>query len=405
LVTAIILNCMNTNAVSFDDTSIAFAYKDDKALHLSHRLFSAMSYPALVNAGTNMVKIAFKLNLPVKGIIRNTVFRQFCGGENIGECESTIKILASYGIGTILDYAVEGENSEEGFDTSAAEVMRTIDKAKTDKNIPFCVFKPTGLASAALLEKIQNNSFLTEAEKSSFEKARARWDAIAHKAHAHNVKLFIDSEESWYQDTIDQMVYELMERYNLEKSIVFNTYQMYRRNMLERLIAAHAKSLEKGFYLGAKLVRGAYMEKERERAAANDYEDPILPNKNASDEQYNEALSFCTENIDRIELCSGSHNERSNHYLMELMEIHGIHPSDERIFFAQLYGMSDHISFNLAYANYNVVKYLPYGPVKSVLPYLFRRAEENTSIAGQTGRELELIRKERKRRIMVKNLS
>lgn len=400
-----ILNCMNTSAVSFDNTSIAFAYKDDKALRLSHRLFSAMSYPALVNAGTNMVKIAFKLNLPIKGIIRNTVFRQFCGGETIAECENTIKILASYGIGTILDYAVEGENSEEGFDASAAEVIRTIDRATNDKNIPFCVFKPTGLASATLLEKIQNNAHLSEAEKISFEKAQSRWDAIAKKAYAHDVKLFIDSEESWYQDTIDQMVYDLMERYNKEKTIVFNTYQMYRCNMLERLIAAHAKSLEKGFYLGVKLVRGAYMEKERERAATNGYDDPILPDKVATDQQYNDALTFCIENIDEIELCSGSHNERSNHYLMEFMEIHGVHPSDDRVFFAQLYGMSDHISFNLANANYNVVKYLPYGPVKSVLPYLFRRAEENTSIAGQTGRELELIKKERKRRKMVKNPS
>ncbi|MCC5932120.1 MAG: proline dehydrogenase family protein [Cyclobacteriaceae bacterium] len=396
---------MNTNAVSFDNTSIAFAYKDDKALRLSHRLFSAMSSPALVNAGTNMVKIAFKLNLPVKGIIRNTVFHQFCGGESIEECENTIKMLATYGIGTILDYAVEGENSEEGFEKSAAEVMRTIERAKDDTSIPFCVFKPTGLASAALLEKIQNHMPLSKAEKSSFEKARARWNAIANKAYALNVKLFIDSEESWYQETIDQMVYELMERYNQEKTIVFNTYQMYRSSMMERLIVAHAKSIEKGFYLGAKLVRGAYMEKERDRAALNGYEDPILPSKNATDQQYNEALRFCIENIDRIEVCSGSHNERSNHYLTELMEIHGIHPADERIFFAQLYGMSDHISFNLAHANYNVVKYLPYGPVKSVLPYLFRRAEENTSIAGQTGRELELIRKERKRRNKVKNLS
>ncbi len=384
--------------ISFADTSIAFSYKTDKELKKSHLLFSSINNPVLSKLGANIVKFALKVKLPVKGIIKKTVFQQFCGGESIRQCDETIAKLAKYNVKTILDYAAEGDSGETNYDDAVNEILKTVSKATGHPHIPFSVFKPTGIASKELLEKIQLGKSLSEKEKNEFEATKGRFDRIARACFDNNVQLYIDSEDSFYQDPIDEMTYELMTRYNKEKTVVFNTYQMYRVGMLENLQKANEDGKKKGYHVGAKLVRGAYMEKERERAEEKGYPDPIMPDKASTDKQYDDALRYCIENIDNMELCSGSHNENSNYLLVELMEKRGLEKNDPRVFFAQLYGMSDHISFNLANAGYNVVKYVPFGKIETVMPYLFRRAEENTSIAGQSSRELELIRKELKRR-------
>lgn len=384
--------------ISFEDTSIAFSYKSNKALRKSYLLFASLNYSLLTKLGTNIVKIAFKVKAPVKGIIRNTVFEQFCGGESIEDCGDTIAMLAKYNVRTILDYAVEGDSGEADFDRTADEIIRTIDRAAGDPNIPFSVFKPTGIAPKALLARIQQGETLSAEEKDVFAAVKVRFNRIAEHASNNGIRLYIDSEDSWYQDPIDDIVHALMARYNRKKVVVFNTYQMYRTGMLNNLNAIVEKAKREGFYVGAKLVRGAYMEKERQRAEDMGYADPILPDKEATDAQYDRALRFCVDNIDRMELCSGSHNENSNYLLVDLMAEKKLANDDERVYFAQLFGMSDNISFNLAHAGYNVVKYVPYGPVEAVLPYLLRRAEENTSIAGQSSRELRLVREELARR-------
>lgn len=386
------------SSISFADTSIAFSYKSDKELKKSHLLFSSINNPLLSKLGANIVKFALKVKIPVKGIIKNTVFQQFCGGESIDQCDATIAKLAKYNIKTILDYAAEGDSGVTSFDDAVAEILKTVEKASGNPNIPFSVFKPTGIASKGLLENIQLGKKLSPEEAEEFEATKARFDKIAKTCFEKGVQLYIDSEDSFYQDPIDAMTYELMAKYNNQKVVVFNTYQMYRVGMLESLIKANEAGRANGYHVGAKLVRGAYMEKERERAAERGYPDPIMPDKKSTDKQYDDALRYCIANIDNMELCSGSHNENSNYLLVDMMEKHGLDKGDKRVFFAQLYGMSDHISFNLANAGYNVVKYVPFGPIGTVMPYLFRRAEENTSIAGQSSRELELIRKELKRR-------
>lgn len=388
----------NNKDISFDDTFIAFSSKTNKELKRSYVLFAVMDKNLIVKLGTFFVKAALKLKLPVKNLIKNNLFNHFCGGESIRDCEKTIRHLAAYNIGTILDYAVEGKNTETVFDRTADEIIRTIHRAKNDPNIPFCVFKPTGLASIDLLEKVQLGKQLGEPEKKAFENVRNRWDRVCGESFRYGVKIFIDSEDSYIQDPIDEMVYELMEKYNKAQAIVWNTYQLYRVGMLDKLAGALRRAKEKKYFLGVKLVRGAYMEKERERAEELGYPDPIQPNKQATDHAYNEALKFCIEHRDMVSVCSGSHNENSNYLLTELVAHSGMKNNDPGVYFAQLYGMSDHISYNLAKAGYNVVKYVPYGPVESVVPYLMRRAEENTSIAGQSGREFMLIKKEIKRR-------
>ncbi len=384
--------------LSFADTFIAFSYKSDQELKKSYLLFSSINNPVLSKLGANIMKFALKVKLPIKGIIRNTVFQQFCGGESIDQCDFTIKKLANYNIKTILDYAAEGDSGESNYDIAATEILKTVKKASSNSNIPFSVFKPTGIASKELLEKIQLNKKLSDAEKVEFEAVRKRFDSIAKACFDSGIQLYVDSEDSFYQDPIDELVYELMEKYNGERAVVFNTYQMYRTGMFENLMKADKIGRAKGYHVGAKLVRGAYMEKERERAEQHGYHDPIMPNKQSTDRQYDDGVKFCVENIDNMELCSGSHNENSNTLLTQFIEKNNLDKNDKRIYFAQLFGMSDHISFNLANAGFNVVKYVPYGPIGTVMPYLLRRAEENTSIAGQSSRELDLIKKELKRR-------
>ncbi|GJM27873.1 MAG: proline dehydrogenase [Cyclobacteriaceae bacterium] len=385
-------------SVSFSDTSIAFSSKSDKELKKMHFLFRVMNYPLLVNLGTNFLKVALKLNLPVKSLIKRTIFEQFCGGETIYDCRDKSLELSKYGIDTILDYSVEGTEDEADFEQNAREILDVIDKSGIAPKNPFVVFKFSGIASNAIMKKLQNKQALSSKEQNSWQTTRKRLKDICEACNEEEVKVLIDAEESWIQDVIDEQVYELMEQYNQENALVYNTYQMYRKDMLVKLREAHRKANSNGYHLGAKLVRGAYMEKERDRAKELGYPNPIHPDKQATDEDFNRALKYCVENIRDIGLCCGSHNEYSNLYLTELMDEFDVERHDPRIYFAQLYGMSDNISFNLANAGYNVAKYLPYGPVEDVIPYLFRRAEENTAIAGQSSRELSLVKKEISRR-------
>jgi proline dehydrogenase len=384
--------------ISFEDTSVAFSYKTNRDLRKALFIFSLVNHPWVSSLATGAVKLALKLNLPIKGIIKSTVFDYFCGGESIASSQPITSKLADYKVQTILDYSVEGEQTEEGFEQTTEETIRTIEFARSNTHMPFCVFKATGIASFALLEKIQTKEALTKEEELAFEQVKNRFDRICGLAYQHKIPVLIDAEETWIQDTIDRLALDMMVKYNTEKAIVFNTYQMYRTQSMTNLRNHFHEAVMHNVYFGAKLVRGAYMEKERERAVEHGYESPIQPTKEASDNAFNQALAFCIDNKQRISVMCGSHNEYSNYYLTVLMEKHGMRNNDERVWFAQLFGMGDNISFNLAKAGYRVAKYVPYGPVKKVMPYLFRRAEENTSVAGQSSRELTLIKKELKRR-------
>ena len=389
---------INETNISFDDTALAFAGQSDKTLRKKFLIFSAMNNQLLTSAGSSFLRRAFEWGIPVKGIVKETVFEQFCGGESIRESEKTIQELAALNVGTILDYSVEGEGNEDVFEATTEEVLRNVEKAKNTPSIPFCVLKITGIARFSLLEKVQRGDTLSLAEEKSLEMVRSRLDRICSATERANVSIFIDGEESWIQNIIDQLVFEMMKKYNTERAVVYNTFQMYRKDGMQLLRRAMHFAATHQVWIGAKLVRGAYMEKERERAEEMGYPDPINPSKEKTDDLYNQGLKFCLDNKQRIALCSGSHNDYSNYYLTLLLEKHGLKRNDQRVYFAQLYGMSDNISFALAAHGYNVAKYVPYGPVKYVLPYLIRRAKENTSFMGQTSRELSLIKREMKRR-------
>ena len=385
--------------LSFDDTEIAFAGKSDKELHWAYRLFKMIGKPWLVKFGNWGQKVAFAIRLPIKGIVKKTIFRQFCGGETIDECDAKISALGKYGIGTILDYSVEGMEEADELDRTRDEIISTIHKARDVDDIPIAVFKPTGICRTELLKKANaGEDHLSDSEKTEWQTVLQRLDAICKAAFDADVPVFIDAEDSWFQDAIDRMADSMMAKYNKEKAVVFNTIQMYRHDRLEFLKTSHEVAKNHHYVLGIKLVRGAYMEKEREKAEEEGYPSPIQPDKESTDLDYNRALEYMIEHIDRIHFCAGTHNEYSSIFLIELMEKHGIEKGDKRIYFAQLLGMSDHISYNLAHLGYNVAKYVPYGPVREVMPYLMRRAQENTSVAGQVGRELSLIIKEKKRR-------
>ncbi len=382
--------------ISFDNTENAFKSKSNKNLKQSYWLFKLIGNPAIVNLGAALGPLSLKIGF--KSLIKNTIFKQFVGGESITECNNAIEELSKYNIGTILDYSVEGKESEQDFEKCFNETIRTIEKAYNDKNIPFCVFKVTGLARFVLLEKISLNQTLTETEKIEWQNVEKRVNTICETAANKNQAIFVDAEESWIQPAIDELVNKNMAIHNKQDVIVYNTYQLYRHDRLTFLQNTLNDALKNNYKVGAKLVRGAYMEKERKRAIEKNYTSPIQPNKQNSDNDYNNALTFCVENINSIALCAGTHNEESSLHLVNLMQKHNLTPNDKRIYFSQLYGMSDHISYNLSLNNYNVAKYVPYGPVNEVLPYLIRRAQENTSVKGQTGRELNLILKEKKRR-------
>ncbi|MCC2547827.1 proline dehydrogenase family protein [Hymenobacter sp. BT175] len=384
--------------VSFEDTAVAFASKSNAELRKMYGLFAAMNSNLLVKTGGGLMKTALKWNLPVKFAIKHTIFSQFCGGETIAECLPVIEELGRYNIGTILDYSVEGEGNDQSFDHTRDEILATIELAHRSTHIPFSVFKVTGVADSVILEKVQAGQKLSAQEQASYDRSRARVDAICKAAHRYGVRVFIDAEESWFQETIDALSYEMMALYNKESAIVYNTYQLYRHDRLDVLKRDYENAVRGSYQLGGKLVRGAYMEKEARRAAEKGYTNPINPTKEASDALYNEALAFCVEHADHISICAGTHNEASSLLLTQLMQKHNLRPGDPRIWFAQLYGMSDNLSYNLANAGYNTAKYVPYGPVESVMPYLLRRADENTAIAGQSSREFLLIQKEMARR-------
>jgi len=384
--------------LNFDNTEIAFRNKSKSELNSAYWLFKIMSSNFLTQVGPPVTNLFLNIGLPIQGIIKSTIFKQFCGGETIAECERTIGLLADGKVGTILDYSVEGEEEEHVFDFTCAEIIRTIDRAAGDKRVPITVFKVTGIGRFGLLEKLDAKAELSAEEKAEFEKVKHRCERICRTAFEKNVPVMIDAEETWIQDTIDALALDMMILFNKEKLIVYNTYQLYRHDKLAHLKADHLVAKEAGFILGAKIVRGAYMEKERKRAAEKGYSSPIQPDKETTDRDYNAAITYCADHVEQIGVVCGTHNEASCRVLAELLDAHQISHSHPHVYFAQLLGMSDNLSFNLSDAGYNVAKYVPYGPVKAVMPYLFRRAQENTSVAGQTSRELDLIAREKQRR-------
>ncbi len=384
--------------LSFSNTEIAFSAQSDKELKKSYLLFKFISYPILLKIGKPLLSFALWLHLPVQGIIKATVFDHFCGGEDLKEAESTIQHLAENKVKSIPDYSVEGKESEEDFDRVMKEVVEVIHIAKGNSNIPFAVFKPTGIARFALLEKVNSNETLNKEEEAEYKNVLSRIDKICSSAAEAGVKVMVDAEESWIQDAIDSMVEDMMRKYNRERTVVYNTVQMYRHDRLAFLKTTVEKALKENWLPGFKIVRGAYMEKERDRAAKMGYTSPIQKTKADVDTDYNSALDYCLEHFPAVAVFAGTHNEESCMYLAHKMAKKNIDRSDDRIWFSQLFGMSDNISFNLASEGFNVAKYIPYGPVKDVVPYLIRRAEENTSVAGQTGRELKLITSEVSRR-------
>ena len=387
-----------SSRIDFNNTEVAFQGKTNSDLNRAYWLFKMISSNTLIKIGLPLTEAAFKIGLPIGGIVKKTIYKHFCGGESIGDCEEAIDELAAHNVSTILDYSVEGEDSEESFDRTCQEILKTIDFAKINKNISFSVFKPSGVGRFALLAKVNQNLELTEEEEKEYSFYKMRVESICRAAYESGLPVLVDAEHSWIQDKVDDLVREMMEKYNKEEAIVFNTYQLYRHDKLASLVADFEYAKIKGFHIGAKLVRGAYMEIERARAEEKNYESPIQNTKIDSDLDFNHAVSFCLDNIDRIHFMAGTHNEDSCLLLAEEIDKRGLEKDDKRIHFAQLLGMSDNLSFNLSIAGYNVAKYMPYGPVKSVMPYLIRRAQENTSVGGQTGRELALIIKEKERR-------
>ncbi|RVT72816.1 proline dehydrogenase [Flavobacterium sufflavum] len=382
----------------FDNTQIAFALKSNSQLNASYFLFKMMALKPLVKIGTKIIGLALRLNLPVENVIRKTIFNQFCGGINEEDCLKVVDILDTKGVSAVLDYAVEGKANESEFDNALQKVLKIIEFDKERQAIPFSVFKPTSFGRIDLYEKIGNQEILTDSEQDEWNRVVGRFDWVCKEAYQKNVSILIDAEESWMQTAADKLILEMMHKYNKEKTIVFNTLQMYRWDRMDYLKEMHQKAKAEGFFIGIKLVRGAYMEKENERAEENNYASPICSTKQKTDESYDAALRFITDNLDVFSLFAGTHNETSAYYLMELMQQKNIATNNVRIWFGQLYGMSDTMSFNLAANGYNVAKYLPFGPVKEVVPYLIRRAQENTAVTGQTSRELEMIIKERNRR-------
>ncbi|RYZ56128.1 MAG: proline dehydrogenase [Sphingobacteriales bacterium] len=382
----------------FDNTEIAFHHKTNKDLRQAQFLFSSMSSPMLTTLGMGLTKWSMKFGLPVKAIIKKTIFNQFCGGESMEEAASTAAMLEKYGVGVIMDYGVEGKEDEHEFDKAVPEFIRAIKYAATKKNIPFISVKITGFARFHLLELIHAGAKLSDSEQKEWDRVYQRIQRICETAFEQKVMVLVDAEETWIQNAVNELVDKMMAQFNKNEAIIFNTFQMYCHGTLPYLKTAFDQAKSSGYILGAKLVRGAYMEKERRRAEELGYPSPIQPDKEATDRDYNAGLEFCLERLENLSLFVGTHNENSCLLAAKYLEDRNIPHNHPRVYFSQLFGMSDNISFNLAHQGYNVAKYLPYGPVKDVIPYLMRRAQENTSVAGQTGRELSLINKELQRR-------
>ncbi|WP_340202141.1 proline dehydrogenase family protein [Ascidiimonas sp. W6] len=386
----------------FDNTKVALALKSDAELNRAHFLFEIIKKAPLVKIGAAVTNFALKVKLPVEKLIRATVFDHFCGGINEEDCEEVIKKMHSKNVHTVLDYSVEGKEENVQFDYAVQKVIKTLNFAKEDVAIPFVVFKPTGFGRFKIYQKLTEGKTLNDDELNEWQIIKSRFNKVCSKALEYKIPILIDAEESWMQDAADSLIEEMMEKYNKDCVIIFNTLQAYRWDRLEYLKSLHQRAKSKGYKIGMKLVRGAYMEKERERALNHKYKDPICKDKNTTDALYNEVLNYMLDNLESMEVFAGTHNEESCYLLMDIMKRKELSENDKRIWFGQLYGMSDNISYNLAVQGYNVAKYLPFGPVKDVMPYLIRRAEENTSVVGQTSRELFLIKKEMKRRKLVK---
>jgi len=390
--------------ISFENTNNAFAYKSNKDLKGAKFLFSTMGFPFFVHLGTRLTPFLIRTGLPIHGLIRKTIFKQFVGGETLEETAEVGSVLGEYGVKVILDYGVEGKEGEENFDLATDEFIRVINYAATQSNIPYISIKVTGLARHGLLQTLNEAPRLRsgihdhEAEIAEWDRVRERMYIICEAAAEKNIGVLIDAEESWIQDPVDRLTMEMMEIFNKEKAVVYNTIQLYRHDRLNFLKISHKIAVQQAFILGIKLVRGAYMEKERERALELGYESPIQTNKEATDSDYNASVRFCIEQIDKIACIVASHNDESNLLAAQLMEDKGLSLKHPHLHFSQLYGMSDNITFNLAKAGFSVSKYLPFGPIRDVIPYLMRRAQENSSVSGQTGRELALIKKELGRR-------
>lgn len=384
--------------LSFENTEIAFRYKTNSDLSRARILFGTIANPGLVKLGKSLTYFALNMHLPIAWAIKPTLYKHFVGGETLDECEKTVRLLSKYKVKSILDYSVEGGKDRESMQRTLDETLRSVVHAAKHPDIPFSVFKPTAFASQDVLTLASENVELDGEIAKSVQFFKDSVEKLCRTAFENDIPIMIDAEDSWYQPFVDSVVTRMMEKYNKEKAIVYNTLQMYRIDRLDFLKQALRKAEEGNYFLGMKFVRGAYMEKERLRASEKGYPSPIQPDKAATDKNYDAGIAFSVDHLDRISVFNGSHNETSNRLLTEQMQKLGLARNENRIWFSQLYGMSDHISFNLADEGYNVTKYIPYGPVRNILPYLIRRAEENTSIAGQTGRELGLLEQERVRR-------
>ncbi len=385
-------------AVDFNNTEIAFHLKSDSELERAYFLFKMISIEPLVRIGTAATNFALKAHLPVEGLIRSTVFDHFCGGVNEVDCLPIINKMFASKVCSVLDYSVEAKEVDDQFDFALKTILNLIEFSKDKEALPIAVFKPSAFGSFDLYQKISEKKSLTTSENEQWERIKNRFKTVCASGKLHNVKILIDAEESWIQDAVDDLVLELMETFNTDALIVYSTLQTYRWDRLDYLKKIHIKAKQTNFKLGFKVVRGAYMEKERQRAKDMGYTSPICDTKALTDTLFNDTIKYSLSNLDTIHLFIGTHNEESTYLALELMKAYNIPNDDNRVWFGQLYGMSDHISFNLAERGYNVAKYLPFGPVKDVMPYLIRRAEENTSVAGQTSRELNLIKKEKQRR-------
>jgi proline dehydrogenase len=387
-----------SHVLNFENTEIAFRDQSNASLRQAYQLFRLMNNKTLVCIGKHLVSFAMAIHFPVKNILRKTIYRHFVGGMSIEDCSVTISRLANRHVFSILDYAQEGEESEAAFNATFREIIRTIEFAQHNPAVPFSVFKITGIARFDLLAKVSSGSVITDVEAAEYRQVEERVDAIFRRGYELDVPVMVDAEETWIQPVLDEMVMRLMAKYNGKKAIVQNTYQMYRHDSVERIKRHHQMALEGGFRFGLKIVRGAYMEKERARAIEKGYPSPIQPDKESTDCDFNGIIHYFIDHLESIDFMVATHNEESIRLLASLIDARELLRNHPGIYFSQLYGMSDHITYNLAEQGYNVAKYVPYGAVKTMMPYLFRRAEENSSVKGQSSRELKMIRTEMKRR-------
>ncbi|UAB82832.1 proline dehydrogenase family protein [Zunongwangia sp. SCSIO 43204] len=389
----------------FNDTETAFRLKSDMEINRAVLLFSVMGKPSLIKPGIGLTKFALKAKLPITPLIKNTIFDQFCGGVTIEDCKPTMDQMDEVNLSSILDYSVEGKKTEEEFDSAYKVKLELIELAKEENEVPFAIFKPTALGRFKIWHKVSSHVSLNDKEKEEWERVQKRVEGLCEKANELKVRLYADAEESWMQEAADNLMEKMMAKFNQNDALIFNTFQCYRWDRLEYIKELHAKAKEQGFKIGAKIVRGAYMEKENKRARKRSQKSPICESKEATDVNFNSVMGYCLDHLEDFSLFIGTHNEISNYLALQIMEDKGIAKDDQRVWFSQLYGMSDQISYNLAARGYNTAKLVPFGPVKDVVPYLLRRAEENSSVKGQTSRELNLLTREKERRKKAENLA